>query len=419
MREQTTMPGLVSGVTIGRALQAAPPATTLWHNMPFLRLNRQRPLPIANLQLQYAPHQEWATPRWLLASRSTTTTVNLAPAAAGTSNTAAARTVPTSPKTTTKEGVSTAVTTHQHSLETLHTIALGLGWAIQQQAKPNKPPAAHTAGGKAVTTTVPFVFERLKTTSGQAVVAAESQSKSSLPALSLPAAATAPLKAWHSANGPELAAPPPPPRPFRPAGTMPVRERRAAVTNRAGDMQTAVAATKPNAFANQPTDQPTTVDSHRPDIGRSTPYSTVSAQQLFSFLPALALANSFTQQERPSGPQDIVVTNKLNGNKSALSAPGLSNGQAQAKMPQPAGPFAVTASHRLAQVTEKIERVVQHKVVETFERHKREQERTQQSAAAAPRQTAVDPTSDEVVRQLLRKMQTLSQEERFRIGRLR
>jgi len=184
-------------------------------------------------------------------------------------------------------------------------------------------------------------------------------------------------------------------------------------------MQTAVAATKPNAFANQPTDQPTTVDSHRPDIGRSTPYSTVSAQQLFSFLPALALANSFTQQERPSGPQDIVVTNKLNGNKSALSAPGLSNGQAQAKMPQPAGPFAVTASHRLAQVTEKIERVVQHKVVETFERHKREQERTQQSAAAAPRQTAVDPTSDEVVRQLLRKMQTLSQEERFRIGRLR
>jgi hypothetical protein len=84
------------------------------------------------------------------------------------------------------------------------------------------------------------------------------------------------------------------------------------------------------------------------------------------------------------------------------------------------GPYAPTHLQELTAVTSVIEHLVERRVTSEVKRQREEMESlTRRRDRAENEHKTLDVTSDEIVRVLLKKMQALSQQERFRLGRLR
>jgi hypothetical protein len=84
------------------------------------------------------------------------------------------------------------------------------------------------------------------------------------------------------------------------------------------------------------------------------------------------------------------------------------------------GPYAPTPLQGLTSVTSAIEHLVERRVTSEVKRQREEMESlTRRREREEKKHPTLDVTSDEIVRVLLKKMQALSQQERFRLGRLR
>jgi len=83
------------------------------------------------------------------------------------------------------------------------------------------------------------------------------------------------------------------------------------------------------------------------------------------------------------------------------------------------GPYAPTSLQGLTAIAGAIEHLVEREVKAEVRRQREETQSPASRPDAANSPPAVDVTSDEVVRLLMRKMRTLAREERFRLGQLR
>lgn len=84
------------------------------------------------------------------------------------------------------------------------------------------------------------------------------------------------------------------------------------------------------------------------------------------------------------------------------------------------GPYAPTPLLELTTITGAIEHLVERRVTSEVKRQREEMESlTRRQESTEKKHPIIDVTSDEIVRVLLKKMQALSQQERFRLGRLR